>query len=254
MASKINLKLKTPIIMLSIAALVFRIIGSVSYFVNYDYMKYEFKITVAFPPFFSLISLVIELAPIVLFLIYIFKFYKNLKATFCVPIVFGLIAFAPIYNSIIRTLMAGERLYFADLIFNLFIVVPFLLATISALKGFSKKTFIIIALSISFLFCAFSVIAIFFSIGFALRNGQYIYSITSPCSVLGTILLYISLFLFAMNNRIPAILTPSPEQIMKNIEKMSPEQSLKLLKDNLEFGTISEEEYQRQRAKIIRKL
>lgn len=254
MNSKVKFKLKTPIIILSIIALVFRIISSITYFVNYDYIKYgEYELNISFPPFVSLISLIIALAPIVLFLIYIIKFHKDFKATICVPIVFGLIAFAPIY-SIIRNLIIGYGFYFADLISNLFIIAPFVLATISALKGFSKKSFTIIAFSISFLLCVFSIISIFTNISYYLRSELYIYLITSPCSILGTISFYISLFLFAMNNRIPAVLTPSPEQEKKSSEKMSPEQSLRLLKDKLDFGMITEEEYQAQRAEIISKL
>ena len=254
MNSKLNFKLKAPIIFLSIIALLFRIISSITYFVSYDYIKYgEYEMTIAFPSVISLFSLIIALAPIVLFLVYTIKFHKNFKATICVPIVFGLIAFAPIY-SIIRNLIMGYGFYIADLISNLFIIAPFVLATISALKGFSKKSLTIIAFSISFLLCAFSVISIFSNFSYYLRNELYIYMISSPCSILGTTSFYISLFLFAMNNRIPAVLTPSPEQEKKSSEKMSPEQSLRLLKDKLDFGMITEEEYQAQRAEIISKL
>ena len=71
-----------------------------------------------------------------------------------------------------------------------------------------------------------------------------------PCSILGQISFYLSLFLFAINNRIPTIMIASPERE----KKMSPEQSLQLLKDKLDFGMITEEEYQAQRAEIISKL
>lgn len=253
MNSKVKFKLKTPIIILSIVALIFRIIGSITYFVDYEYIKYgEYEMNIVFPPFVSLISLIIGLAPIVLFLVYTFKFHKDFKATICVPIVFGLIAFAPIY-SIIEILIMGYGFYFADLINLIFITAPFVLATISALKGFSKKSFTIIAFSISLLLCVHSIIRIY-SNRYYLRSEPYIYLITSLCSILGTISFYTSLFLFAMNNRIPTILTPSPEYEKKNSEKMSPEQSLRLLKDKLDFGMISEEEYQAQRADIISKL
>lgn len=254
MNSKVKFRFKSPIIILSFVALVLRIISSISYFVNYNYVSYgKYEMNIAFPSFVSLISLIIALAPIVLFLIYVLKFHESFKATLFVPIVFGLIAFSPIYN-MIENLIMGYGFYLANLIFNLLIIVPFVLATISALKGLSKKSFTITAFVISFLICAISVIAIFSNTGYYLISEQYIYLITSHCSVLGTILFYISLFLFAMNNRIPAILAPSPEQEKKNVEKMSPEQTLRLLKDKLDFGMITEEEYQEQRADIISKL
>jgi uncharacterized membrane protein len=148
----------------------------------------------------------------------------------------------------------GYGFYLANLTSNLLIIVPFVLATISALKGLSKKSFTIIAFVISLLVCAISIIATLSNIGYYLRSECYICAVAYPCSILGTTFLYISLFLFAINNRIPTILTPSPEHEKKTAEKMSPEQSLRLLKDKLDFGMITEEEYQAQRAEIISKL
>ena len=254
MNSKVKFRFKTPVIILSLVALVFRLIGSISYFVNYNYISYgEYEMNIAFPSFLQLISFIIALTPIILFLIYIIKFHENFKATFFVPAVFGLIAFSPIYN-MIANLIRGYGFYLSNLTANLLIIIPFVLATISALKGLSKKNLTIIAFVINFLVCAISIIAVFSNIGYYLRSEQYIYLITSPCGTLGTILFYLSLFLFAINNRIPAILAPSPEQEKKNVEKMSPEQTLRLLKDKLDFGMITEEEYQEQRADIISKL
>lgn len=242
MNSKMKFNFKTPIIILSFVALIFSIISSIAYFVTYNYISYgEHEMNIAFPSVDSLISLIIELAPIVLFLIYILKFHEKFKATILMPVVFGLIAFAPIF-SMIANLIAGYGFYFSNLIANLLIIVPFVLATISALKGLSKESFTIIAFVIYFLVCANSIIAMFSNIGYYLRSELYFYLITYACSVLETILFYLSLFLFAMNNRIPAILT------------LSPEQTLRLLKDKLDFGMITEEEYQAQRADIISKL
>ena len=254
MNSKVKFRFESPIIILSFVALVLRIISSISYFVNYNYVSYgKYEMNIAFPPFASLISLIIALAPIVLFLIYILKFHESFKATIFVPIVFGLIAFSPIYN-MIKNLIMGYGFNPASLISTLLIVVPFVLATISALKGLSKKSFTITAFVIALLICAISVIAMFINTGYYLRSERYIYLITSPCDILGTISFYISLFLFAINNRIPAILALSPEQEKKNVEKMSPEQILRLLKHKLDLGMITEEEYQAQRAEIISKL
>ena len=78
MNSKVKFKLKTPIIIFAIVALIFGIISSVTYFVDYDYSEYRgYKMNIVFPSFTSLISLIIALAPIVLFLVYIkFRFYR----------------------------------------------------------------------------------------------------------------------------------------------------------------------------------
>ena len=87
-----------------------------------------------------------------------------------------------------------------------------------------------------------------------LEEGLYLYLFTWPICVLGTIAFYIALLLFALKNRIPAIISASPEKEKKNAEKMNPEQALRVLKDKLDFGMITEEEYQAQRAEIISKL
>ena len=60
----------------------------------------------------------------------------------------------------------------------------------------------------------------------------------------------VALLLFGLKNRIPSILSPYPQKI----EKMNPEQMLRLLKDKFDLGIITEEEYQAQRAEIISKL
>jgi hypothetical protein len=72
--------------------------------------------------------------------------------------------------------------------------------------------------------------------------------------IIGTAALYIALLLFGLNNRIPALVSLSPEKERQKTEKMTPEQSLRFLKDKLDLGMITEEEYQTQRAEIISKL
>ena len=134
------------------------------------------------------------------------------------------------------------------------IIVAFGLATFSALKGFNKKVFLIIAMVVGLLVEALSILNIFNAIEWYLEEGLYLYLFTWHIGVLGTIAFYIALLLFALKNRIPAIISASPEKEKKNAEKMNPEQALRVLKDKLDFGMITEEEYQAQRAEIISKL
>lgn len=209
MNSKVKVKFKIPIIILTIAALLFRIISSIEYFVIYEYVKYGSpKINVAFPRIGSIISLFIEFTPIILFLIYVFLFHKLYKATVWMPIVFGLIAFAPIYNALIM----GERFS----IIHLFLIVSLVLAIISAIKRFSKKYITIIAFSIGYLCCTLNLILVISNISFYWTRGFYVHLITLPCFIFGTMSLYGSLFLFAIANRIPAKIKSSPIQEQKN--------------------------------------
>ena len=96
-------------------------------------------------------------------------------------------------------------------------------------------------------------ILMFFSnLGWYISDQRYLYLFTVPMSILGYIGFYISLLLFGVKNKIPALIMSS--SVKKADGKISPEQSLKLLKDKLELGMITEEEYQVQRAEIISKL
>ena len=99
-----------------------------------------------------------------------------------------------------------------------------------------------------------SIIDLFQSIEWYLEDELYLYLFTWPISILGTIALYVSLLLFGLKNRIPAIISVSPEKEKKNAEKMTPEQSLRLLKEKLDLGMITEEEYKAQRTEIINNL
>ena len=185
------------------------------------------------------------------------KFHNEFKATILVPVIFGLIAFAPLYyfvENLIEVLIHGYGIYFGEWLFDIPLIVAFVLATINALKGFSKKAFLVIAIVVGLLVEFWSIINLFKSIEWYLKEELYLYLFTRPISILGTIALYVSLLLFGLKNRIPAIISVSPEKEKKNAEKMSPEQALRLLNDKLELGMITKEEYQSQRAEIINNL
>ena len=148
----------------------------------------------------------------------------------------------------------GYRSPIIDIIFYLAIAISFGLATYSSLKRFNKKIFLIIATSIGLLIEALSIIDYLKSFRWFLENELYLYLFTWIIGIAGTIALYIALLLFGLKNRIPAIVSTSPEKEKKKAENLTPEQALRMLKDKLNFGMITEEEYQAQRADIISKL
>jgi len=251
-----NFKCKTPVIILSLISLLLVIFSCITYFVNYDYNynhgESYYELIVSFPSFFDLLHFIIYLAPFVLFVIYILNFHNNYKATICVPITFGLIAFYPIFNTVVYALRDWGT--YRDLIFDIPIIITFVLLTISALNGMSKKFFVIIATVCGLLVEAYSIINLFNSIEWYIEAKAYLYLFTWSVGIVGSVLFYVAILLFGLNNRIPSIIAISPGKEKKNAEKMSPEKSLRLLKDKLELGMITEEEYQAQRAEIISKL
>lgn len=198
---------------------------------------------------FSLLEYFISVAPILLFATYIFKYYKRFLAAGTLPIVLVLIAFDPLLSFIGNFALGYGFPTVLDLLVNILIVVSFTLAAVNSLKGLSKKVYIVVAISCGLLGEAISFISFIRAAGVHISEGLYLYLFTWPLSIIGISALYIAILLFALKNNIPA--TKKEE---KSTDKMSPEQSLRYLKERLDLGMITEEEYQAQRAEIISKL
>ncbi len=249
-----TLKCGVAIKLLSIIALVCTVLSRISYFFYYDSFadingKWVDELTFGFPSFPNLIFLLVSIAPFILFVIYIFRFHNELKATVLIPIIFGLL---PI------NFLFGDSIYiysnYVIILIGLLISGACVLAVISTLKGFNKKLFVIIPMSLCLLCNALSIICFLGGMEYYIEKSMYLYVFTSPLDIIGSTLLYISLLLFGVKNKIPSIIALSPEKERARAEKMNPEQSLKLLKDKFDLGMITEEEYQAQRAEIISKL
>lgn len=258
----VNIQKKTSeknIIMASLFALIFTALSCITYFMGYigDYNNGEwvYEFGFRFPSFFGLIFFLLTIVPPVLLVVYLTKFHKNLKATSIVPVIFGLIA---LYNlfTILERLLYGfyfsgifDLLYF---IFEIALMVSFIVVLLDALKGMTNKKLITIVMLIGIVSEIPHILMFFSNLVRYISNQRYLYLFTVPMSILGYIGFYISLLLFGVKNKIPALVISS--SVKKADSKISPEQSLKLLKDKLELGMITEEEYQTQRAEIISKL
>lgn len=250
-----SLKCGSAIKVLSTISLICTTLSCISYFYYYDfdYINGEWVdmgTVFCFPSVFSLISLLLRISPIILLILYVFKFHSNLKATVLIPIIFGILGLNTIFYYLIdqgyrRYLVIEILIYF---VFDLIIFFCLILSIISTLNGINKKAPIIISMSGCLLYAILSSIDIFANI----EHFTYLDIFTSTFTFIGKISLYTALLLFSFKNKIPSILSLQKEKA--RFKKMEPEQSLKLLKDKLELGTISEEEYQLQRAEIISKL
>lgn len=248
-----SLKCGFVIRLLSVIALVCMILSSVSYFFYYDYNEingeWVYKLTFRFPDFMNLISLLLSRAPFVLFVLYIFKYHNKLKATVLVPIIFGILAFE-ILLSLLTTLNdMTTAIYAIETLISLF---AYILALISALKGFNKKIYVIIAMSVCLFMNALGIVGVFLTMNHYIANSMYLYIFTSLTRIIGDISFYVALLLFALKNKIPAIISVSAKK--ESLESMNPKQALRVLKDKLDLGMITEEEYQAQRTEIISKL
>ena len=83
---------KVPIFILSLVALVFTSIGSVSYFLSFGLELFE--VHFYFPDVISLISMELAFLPLLALVVYALVFYKNNKAPILVTIIWGLYAFS----------------------------------------------------------------------------------------------------------------------------------------------------------------
>ena len=255
-----NLKCKIPIVVLSFVSLVFTLIGCLSYFFyydnnySYDYDTYFYELTFRFPDIISLLYLIFKLAPVVLMLLYIMIFHKQYKAPILVAVTFGLIGLMPLLSILNDILFFGYYHFSVNSSIYLAITVSFALLTVNALKGLNKKIYAFIAVFLGILVSIISLLNSSNFIEYCVEERLIFYVLVQLSSNIGSIALYVTIFLFALNNRIPAIISLSSDKEKQIMEKMSPEQSLRLLKDKLELGMITEEEYQAQRTEIISKL
>lgn len=253
-----KIKCNSPITILGFISLICTVFSCITYFLYYDYNYVKggnsyYELAFDFPSIISILFLLLDLAPCVLLLLYIMKFHGQYKGTVLYPIVCGLIAGYPLLSTILNV-VRGYGLYWQDILISLAIIVPFTLLTINATKGLNKKVYTIVATSIGLVLQLLYVISIFNSMDWYIEYEMYLYLFTNPMGIIGTAALYIALLLFGLNNRIPALVSLSPEKERQKTEKMTPEQSLRFLKDKLDLGMITEEEYQAQRADIISKL
>ena len=252
-----SLKCGLAIKSLSIISLICTALGSISYFFYYDSERinneWVYELTFCFPSPFNLISLILILSPNILLVLYLFKFFKEPKGAVIIPIVFACMGASALSNIIyVPTSYYYYFVYGSSISFiiNVITFITFILATISALKGLSTKAFIIIPTVWNIILSLISLITILLNSGVFLDTGWVLSLFTTIISISASITFNIALLLFGLKNIIPSTLTVSTHP--KN--GVSPEKSLKLLKNKLDLGIITEEEYQSQRAEIIKNL
>ena len=252
------LKNKKAIVILTRIALIFTILYTASLFIQYEYWEYfdytinQYKIFhrtvhVGFPGIILFLFIPIALAPCVLMTVYISRLHEQFRGTVLIPIIFGVISIAPLYqlllnindNSIICVILAIAAF------------LSFGLVALDSLNRLSKKMLLIIAFCIGILTQVFFMIE---KLEWCLESKLYLYLLRVIPLAVGSLTIYTALFLFAFKNSIPSIKSIQLEKKKRTVEKMSPEQALVSLKNQLDLGVITEEEYSIQRSDIISKL
>lgn len=190
---------------------------------------------------------IVGLIPYVLSLVYFFKFYVEHKLHIMLTMVF---------LSMIPDMMLSLKLYLSRIfdvgilsssiiliVVFVYSAIPYVFAAIGTRKGSRKMINIPVVIVIIYLLAGlFSRIADLFT-----QNLNNTENLISNMSIMAFILLNLALLLFSTKNVISRV-TFIP------VEKMKAEKALKTIKDMLETGEITEEEYQAKREKIIKKL
>lgn len=171
-------------------------------------------------------------SPLIL-LLYIFKCQKSSRATFLVPIAFY--AGVGSSNSLFDMYISGFILIFI-------FAFAFGIMAFGALKGFENKKLILIP----------TIVVIIIELLTLIEAISYAYDFISFCSdllgVVASISMTLALFVFGFKNNIPALIAK------KERKDRTTEKELNLLKEKLDLGIITEEEYKEKRAEIIGKL
>ena len=266
-----TLKCKKTLMILSSVSLICIIISSIqNFFTQYVY-PYEngtyYKETVIIPQnILSVLTLLLKLAPAVLLVLYVFWLHKKAKSKIIIPIILGAISlYFPLYylneymmywyvnwfdiEELIHYFINRLGSDFPIPLLHVFITITFALSIISALKGLTNKVMLIIATALGLAAELFRFIGIIRDMDFFLHYQLYLAIFLVICEIIGFILLYISILLFGLKNRPPA-----KEKERSKRKPLSPEKELRALNEKLELGIITQEEYQSQRAEIIRML
>jgi len=183
----------------------------------------------------TILGLLTTVGPCVIFAVIAIKRYNKLKTNTVMSIVFGSLAFFSFLC------FAGGNIYISSIKFIEFIV--FAVSWCGTLIRFKRKIFLIVVTCISFLTLFYECLIRYFGSAYLVGNLIGIIIIVSYLSLL------ISLILFILYN-----VDKKDKKDKVGTKNITPEQALMNLKNNLELGMITEEEYQKQRGEIIKKL
>ena len=224
-----------------IVAIIFGVFAINNVIMAFDYFYWE--------PVLAIINILVGVlcGGVVFCSIYFRKYYDKLGSAIIIPIIFMIVAIAYMMLSFKYLMYYSGSSWGA---IYLALAVLFVISTIGALKGFSNNILVIVALSVGVLVKIVNLFDFLPEIiNYFIIYDNPLYVFEKIATILGEGVLYFALLLFVLRNKVPDFIT-----ILRGERKPSPEQELKLLKEKFEFGILTEEEYQAQRAEIISKL
>ena len=264
-----TMKCKMPILILSIVALVFSVIGYSELFVYARGSVYNEKPLVwevHFPDILSLLVALLVIASCVLLVLYMVGEGKK-KFDILMPLSLGATALSLLLSLVVYLVNISKQIeqasmyIFAEepsisvvyILFYLLAAIAFGVMTFFALKGIKNSIFIIISAVLGFLTVVYGAYNIF------LDMDLYLWFFpscifTDIALLIGFAAFCTTFLLYGLNNGFSAIIGASAKAPQTDAPAFDPEQELLALKEKLDLGMITEEEYKTQRSEIINRL
>ena len=188
------MKSKNSIVILSLISLILTILGSMSYFITWEF---DNDIVFAFPDIITIIDFLLWVAPNILLLIYVLNFNKLYKNRIMLLLTVGVLFLYVIYYVIIYIALYKQDVLIYDMIWFVFTTLGFAFSLQGILTGFSEKIMFIIAMVIF-------ILAELISRLYILEIIEYleVFPFDALFNALGKILLYVALLVLCVNNQI----------------------------------------------------
>ncbi len=265
-----KMKCKVPVVILTVMALVFAVLSFAFDFFDLAIIKTGEEVSceweAATPYFTAYIFNVINIITPVLLLVYALAGFSKIKMASLATVAFAMKMIYWFMSVLADVVFLADNYGFEDvdmwrsysvtIVLNVFFSAMWILPVICSMTGLRKKAGVCIILILEFILVGLSFLSrlsfiaefIFDSFGY----GSY-YGVLGGLSSQAYFLLFdIGLFLFALTNRIPAIIKTDRKR--RRELKMKPEKALNYLLEIYSFGEITEEEYMARRFEVLNRI
>lgn len=240
-------KISAPILVLTILSLAFSLISCINYVGYYSGYggAYEWFFSFSALDMVDMVGLFKRISPWVLLTVYVLGFYKRGTGAALLPVTFGLLAATPIFSFLLSYFFDDYFIienYLFDIILDVLTVSAFTLGVIATCTKSPKKVLLILAVALGFAVTIASRYNFFEWIPWYWEDGFYVSIISWILKLLGDFAGYTALLLIGLR----------PQQAPVTI--MTPEESLRFIKEKFDLGLISQEEYAAHRKAILERL
>lgn len=235
-------------------ALLFIIVGSIKNFMGWQENGLYYDFIFISPTLSTWVEMILALLFCVFMVLYVYKKRSDLGASILLPA--GIVALASQYALqclivVVKYIKAKAlNAIWIPILFDLLPCVLLVLVVTELLKnGVVRKPLLWITV-ILVIFLSILPFIVYINTDYhwyTNKTAVNLYGLLTVVWSIGNILAYFSLLLILLKGRVPAIIPA----VKNNTEGISCEQQLRMLKDRFELGLISEEEYQKEKEKII---